>query len=434
MSESTDILVSNLLFDGLNPRLAEPNIGQRDAHKAIAKDQQRKLVRLARDIVEHGINPGDLPYVMAAKDGRGRYIVLEGNRRLAALRGLENPDALDGALTPENLRQLRLLSKQYTPIDSAECVVFKDREEAHHWIELRHTGQNDGAGVVPWNTGESQRFGARTKGRDIHVQALDFLERENKLTPEQRSDVPITSLKRLLATPQVRNVLGIGLKEGELQILADKRKVANALSHVATDLASGRTTVSDIYNAKQRVQYAKSLPASVKVKATAKNGRGLLSESVSPAKQKKEKVKRRPPRDRLIPSDCTLAKTIGRIKDIEDELRELSLDRHSNAVSVLLRVFIELSVDVYIADNGLPLAKADLRGKLQGVVNHLVKRQLLSANQAAPVRSACQKKSFLTPSVSMMHAFIHSKNAFPAPTDLRAYWGGFQDFLVAIWS
>ncbi|MEX2317152.1 MAG: hypothetical protein WD669_08370 [Pirellulales bacterium] len=377
------------------------------------------------------------PMLCPVKDDRNRYIVLEGNRRLAALRGLESPDALDGALAPAYLTQLRALSKQYlrSPIDSTECVIFKDRDEAHHWIELRHTGQNDGAGVVSWNSGESARFGARTRGRGIHVQALDFLEDEGLLTPEQRAEVPITNLKRLLATPQVRANLGIDLKNKEIQLLADRKKVAKAILWVAKDLASGNTIVSDIYTQAQRIKYAKAIPRTIKVKPT-KTPRSIADKGGKPAKSKKGAKRRRSaPRDRLIPTDCNLPKTKRRIRDIEVELRTLSLTNHNNAISVLLRVFIELSVDSYILNPGVAVpAKADLRAKLHAVVNDLVKRNLLTGSQAAPVRTACQKKSFLMPSVDVMHAFVHSLYTFPAPTDLRAHWDGFQDFLVAIWS
>src|SRR6266853_2272194 len=147
MAELLPIPVSDLLIDAENPRLKQPNVGQRDAQRELAAHLQSKLLKLAKDIVEYGMNPSDLPLVMPNK-GDSRFIVLEGNRRLVAIKSLENPDSIAGAITPAILTALRRLSTQYqqSPLESINCVVVKDREKARHWIELRHTGENEGAG------------------------------------------------------------------------------------------------------------------------------------------------------------------------------------------------------------------------------------------------------------------------------------------------
>ncbi len=68
MSETMSIRPADLLIDEENPRLSQPNIGQREAQRAIAHDQPRKLQMLARDIVRHGLNPADPPIVMPFND------------------------------------------------------------------------------------------------------------------------------------------------------------------------------------------------------------------------------------------------------------------------------------------------------------------------------------------------------------------------------
>jgi len=49
MSETVAIPPSNLVVDAENPRLREPNQGQREVLQSIAVAQKQKIVTLARD-------------------------------------------------------------------------------------------------------------------------------------------------------------------------------------------------------------------------------------------------------------------------------------------------------------------------------------------------------------------------------------------------
>lgn len=440
MSETIPISPADLLIDEENPRISQPNIGQHKAIQALAQHLQRKVQVLAGHIVRHGLNPSELPIVMPLADGTQRYTVLEGNRRLVALRALENPDSLGDSISKGILSQIRRLSREYqkSPIDTVTCLVVRDRDEARPWIELRHTGLNNGAGLFPWGSDESARFRARTGNPEAHTQALDFLQRRGDLTAEVRRSVPATTLKRLIETPAVRSKLGLEVLGGTLYLLAEEKRIAKALMHIVSDLVSGRTKVSDVYKKQQRVHYANHLPSDVIVTATIKSGQGIAATTggaaTSPKAAQKVTARSARTRDKLIPRDCVLNIPAGRVQNIEGELRKLSLDNHTNAVSVLFRVFIELCVDSYLVSSAVDSPDEHLHKKLEKVVTDLLARKKISRQQATPVRRACQKDSFLAPSVNLMHQYVHNAHVFPAPTDLRAHWDSLQPFVVAIWA
>lgn len=440
MSETSPIALSDLLIDAENPRLPQPNVGQREALRAIAKHQGRKLQVLASDILKHGLNPTELSIVMPFEDDLRRYVVLEGNRRLTALKALENPEFLVDTVTAGVLSTIRRLSRDYqnTPIETVPCLIVKDREEARHWIELRHTGENDGAGIVPWGSDDKERFRARSGKIEVHTQALNFLEGRGALTPEARRNVPVTSFKRLIETPEVRAKLGFEVRGGKMKLLAGEKNIATALLYIAQDLASGKTKTEHIYTKEKRVQYANNLPGDIIVTPTRKPGHGVdVSEEASGSAGTKRATTARiaKRRDKLIPRDCVLNVVDARCRQIEAELRRLSLDNFTNAVSVLFRVFVELSADDYIGRMSLATSlDAKLSKKLQDVTADLVSRKKLSAQQAVPARRTYSKDSFLAPSVALMNEYVHNKHVFPSPADLRSYWDGLQPLFVAVWT
>jgi hypothetical protein len=437
MADTETISPADLRIDDLNPRIEQPNVGQRKALQEIARLMGRKLQVLAKDILDHGLDPSSLPIVMEHGEEHGRYIVLEGNRRLAAIRALESPDAIADAVKPAVLGGIRKLSKRYqgNPIEEITCVVVKDRELARHWMELRHTGGYAGAGVLDWSPDQVARFRARGGLGDIRNQALDFLVRRSEMIPEDRKgNWGSSTFARLLRTPVFRERLGLEWSKGVLSVLSDEAATAKALRKVVRDLASKDVKVTDVYTKEGVEKYAKTLPD---LAARRKSGEGIPAAlGGAPVKRKSTPTAHVPRRrDHLIPKECILNIPAGRVQDIERELRKLSLDTHTNAVGVLFRVFIELSADSYIDKQSLGIdVMKSLDVKMRAALEDLLAKRKLTNDQAKPVRMACQRNSFLAPSITIMNTYVHNVHVFPAPGDLRAHWDSLETFITALWA
>ena len=422
MSDPIAVAVADLLLDEQNPRLAVPNQGQASTIRAMAEAQGNHLLVLATDIVNHGLDPSDLFIVM--KQGQ-RYIVLDGNRRATALKVLANPSVVKGAVPQTVSEGLRRLHRRYKGIGSVFCNVVPDRDGANHWIEIKHTGYNRGAGPIPWGADEGARFRQRTGGSvAIETQALDFLQQRGDIDEAFRSSVPTTTFRRLLTTPKVRAQLGVGWKDGGLIIdNSEEDAAAKALRYVANDLAAKRITVPDLIKVEDRIRYAESLPANV-----------VVSPPTPTKNRSRPRRRAQGTRDRLIPTAADLNVTDARIQSIEGELRTLSLQKHPNAVSVLFRVFLELSADAYIDGAGLSVHQDSKLGmKLNAVAKDLEAKGKLTKQQAAVARRASQRNSYLGPSITGMHQYVHNRHLFPGPADLRADWDSLQPWFGAVW-
>ena len=73
-----------------NPRLTDSQDENEELQK-IVNEQKQKIVVLAEDIIDHGLNPLDTVAVYPSEIREGKYIVAEGNRRIAAIKILNDP-------------------------------------------------------------------------------------------------------------------------------------------------------------------------------------------------------------------------------------------------------------------------------------------------------------------------------------------------------
>lgn len=179
-----DCSIDQLLLDSENPR-NETAANQRDALQKVLDDQEEKLLVLAEDIVEAGLSPMDRMLVLRAKKGSEKFIVLEGNRRLATLKILSSPNVLTSLLVKTSLqKRFEALSNRFVrkEIEPIACFEVADREEGNRWILLRHTGENEGRGVVGWSGLAASRF----RGGDPALQALEFVRNYGNLSDSQK--------------------------------------------------------------------------------------------------------------------------------------------------------------------------------------------------------------------------------------------------------
>lgn len=137
---------SQVRLDPRNPRLPDGSDNDHEAINRLLDEGYPGLLALAKDLIEVGeSNPTELPIVV--KEG-SKYLVLEGNRRFAALKLLANPSLANEA---GQRAAFQRVARKGTPPNRVMCAVDASRESADHWLVLRHTGQNRGVGVRPWS-------------------------------------------------------------------------------------------------------------------------------------------------------------------------------------------------------------------------------------------------------------------------------------------
>jgi len=449
MHQTVDIPLADLQLDPKNARLGEEQPSQQAIYIALTKQQGRRLLKLAEDIVNAGgTDPTTLPAVVASGDRHRRYKVLEGNRRVLALKALDTPSIVASALNNAEQAKLNGLSARYSldPVDPVQCVLFDSEADAEHWIELRHTGANEGAGLVEWDANEKDRYQARHGTRGPRGQVMDFIDKHGMLSDDaKRSKVRVlTNVQRLVNSPSVRQKLGLELVEGQLLSWYPTKEVAKGLSRIVDDLKTGKIKVNDIYYEDNRKEYvskfrppnrpdpAKKLKAPIALD-------DLTAGRATPATppQRPRTTRRRPqPRTSIVPSGCRINPTVPRINAIYNELDSMNVDQYPNACGVLLRVFLELSVDDYLQKNSVMTESqrrnAPLSKRLKSCADALQTRGKVNAQLKKAVYKIADSQHVIAASTTAFNQYVHNQYVFPKPSELRTAWDELQPFLEAL--
>lgn len=258
-----NLKIDELLLDLVNPRTRKVE-SQRDALQGVISDQKSRLAALAEDIADHGLNPADRLLVMHQRNPTG-YVTLEGNRRVATLKILKNSAVLNGlTVTPALRRRLENAAKKFkaAKVEPVPCFSFAKREDARRWIEMRHTGQGGGEGIVPWSGVAAARF----RGNSPALQAVDLVKRFGTLTEEEREkldSISISVIDRIMGSKPMKDAFGLKTSKDILYSKVSADELIKPLSHVIKETLGGRLTNRTINTKKDQEKYINSLPKDV---------------------------------------------------------------------------------------------------------------------------------------------------------------------------
>ena len=99
---------------------------------------EEQVLPLAKDIVANGLNPLELFALIPVRDDA--YVSAEGNRRLCALKLLNDPE-----LAPARCRRdFEQVSSAWTPIRNLAAIIFDSREDVALWLDRIHAGSAEG--------------------------------------------------------------------------------------------------------------------------------------------------------------------------------------------------------------------------------------------------------------------------------------------------
>ena len=445
-----NLKIDQLELDVSNPRFNKAG-GQHEAMQRIIEDQDAKLANLADSIVEDGLNPMDRLLVLKS-ERKGKYVVLEGNRRTLALKVLRAPTLLSGLDVRSGLRKRLEKAAESFDVDDVEpvpCFEVQSRAEANAWIDQRHSGENEGRGIVNWSGEAASRF----RGSDPALQALDFVRQHAELDEEQKKLLdsgrfPITTLDRLLSTPDVRKKIGVEIKDNKLLSTLPPDELMKPLRRIVLDLAEKKINVTKLKSKEQQIDYVThNVDApDMRKKLSASRALEAITEKDFPESEpapSRKRGQRATKRTTIVPKHCRLNITNSKTEEIYAELRKLKLASFPNSIAVMLRVFLENSVDHYLTKIAKPAISLtftvpnqgekdkSLATKIGESIDHMIQNGAPKKDFEQIKRATNDKRSPL--SVDLLHSYIHSRFVAAAERELTVAWDMAQPFFELIW-
>lgn len=459
--------VASLLLDPQNPRIP-PSEVERDQRALIEElVEHDDALELAKDIAKDGYSPVESLIAVAEN---GKFYVLEGNRRLAALKVLLTPELAPAS----SLKRVKVLSHRAngTAISKVRVLVAPSRSAAAPLIMKRHTR----AQIKSWKPVMQARFYRRLADDGMSAADLaaeyggtpsevaEFLRLDSAYTLACLMELPddvraavhnprdfnASVFQRILDDPKARERLGIEF-DGDGRVFGKVAKDAfeRGFSRILSDIARGKKDTRSLNKAEDIGKYideiADDLPDKTQKGSFAAADFATLASTAAPAKAPplRKRAAQAPRLSKsVIPRGVKCELKSVRINELFNELRDLDLERHVNASAVLFRILLELCVGHYLDRTKLIQPLLD-KGKKDRKPNDWYPplRQLLDAILKAPIeihplarkrlnKFVSDEKSPL--SVDGLDSYVHNKFSPPSPKEMRSYWETFEGLFKAI--
>jgi hypothetical protein len=457
MTKFETFKLSELRLDERNYRTGPVN-GQREAIQAIIADQRQKLVNLAKDILEMGgLSPGE-PLWVYRDASNGSYVVVEGNRRVTALKLMDNPLLADG--TPFE-KEFRALASRFAknPIRQVTATVFPSYEAAAPWRRRRHLSSGSGVGLEGWKTLAKARADRDhgEKARRV-LTVVEYLQDETDewQQVEIALDPRWTTVERVLNAGPMKTALGIDIdtKTGKVSFEnGDASAGTKLLRAILGTMATSGFEFAEIEKVEDREAFLNRFAGmSVKAKPVPRTPLGTpgrlklpqlgVPPSPAPPKAKADTGVRKTLAPKTGPR--TFQVKGARLGGMYGECRKLPVAGNENAAAFLLRVFIELSSEALLSEKSVPIphkfAKAGktdwddigipLAAKVQIVIDFLDPTKVAKDYQA--IRVALDPQSHSLHSINTLHGYFHNRRLTPQASDLMKAWDIWEPYLSAL--
>lgn len=248
-----EIKINSIINYFENPRHAIGATEEDTLKKLFEAVGNQYMLNLASDIQKYGLL-GNQQVVVVFSEEMKKYVVYEGNRRVAAIKLLLHPEKFT-FLDKATINRAKKIAQEGETPNTLKCYVT-DEAEAMFIMERVHSGEDKGRGVKQWNSREKEIF----KVRRSHEQKknlsylIDLYVKKYCDGLDITTILPFTTIQRLFNNASVRKQIGLDVANN-LSFTPDKMEMVIAASKWACSEAEEQgIAVTRLFNTSKAIE------------------------------------------------------------------------------------------------------------------------------------------------------------------------------------
>lgn len=463
MVSMPDIIKVDLLdFDARNARLTLNEAPSQDELiQEIARVEWKSCIELLKHIVKYGqLSP--LENILLLSYGN-RYIVLEGNRRLFALRLLNQHKPTLQLLGEREQTQVESIVKGHNPITEVRAVIFEHRVDAAPWITLKHASGQGGAAMKPWRAFEKDRD-EYNRNPDNCPKTLAFIYTAINLRGSHKGfadvidrvlDNGYTNLERIITSSFFEEMTGITISSTMLRSPYGEKYVHNIVMSICEALANKEANSRDLNKTtglekfirsivekhessktpNEKVELDAKIPQSVDKQSNetpqAPSPAGTQTALIEPATKKQQtrtKQNKQKALARFTPSNLG-----DKLNQMVREAQKLTIHNYPEILFATYRILLDLSCDYYVKEKGIDIPPVDICKRVLHVLEHISPEASNDSGRVqhrTPLQTLYQKFSNTPPKI--LQTGVHVCNVVTNIEEVEKYDSQVREVLVAI--
>ncbi|PMD06192.1 hypothetical protein [Brevibacterium paucivorans] len=482
-------VVNDLYLDPRNVRLDIPDgVPESDIVQDLFTNE--KAFNLVEGIAKVGLLTHEVPIVV---ERDGQLIVVEGNRRVAALKAIQNP-----YLVPDHQARISKFAQLVPSRDALRRITVKkapSQDDADQLIAALHTGNQR----VAWTPARQAAFfqaqldAGKSPGHLIAqyptVDVRKFITRSRILElfrnvsyddPSlgdyaRKRRFPVSTLARLYENDKFLDLVGIQVKNGtgEVSLLSSAASFKRVATKIVSDIRDGKINTRSLNktSSDRYVEYMDELrdllnekhpeddthtdgpprdvstsqPNSCQGAGGGRPGEGTGSavsgedQSNEPSDTGREKAKPFSKKPNYLNTDNLAVPPAfpASIHEIVKELSAINIQRFPNATLDLLRTFLEKTIKAYAEALGEDIRKGSnekgfvfLSNCLVWLEDHFRTTGMTALIQ--PVQKIRGGRYGFVGSKEHLDATNHNHHIFATPDDVRESWATIEGIMKAV--